>query len=64
MKRATPLSMKRLHILVAQWLITLGVKEETAAQAPMLNFLKYVWEHKDDELMPLPGSRWDKSAHK
>jgi len=50
MKRPTPLSMKRLHVMSAQFLISLGIEKGTAAQQLMLDFLKYVWEHKDNDL--------------
>ena len=61
-----PLSMKRLHMLCANFLIWQGIEKEpygeparqyaTDVLQPILfDFLKYVWEHKDDEgLYALP----------
>lgn len=42
--------MKRLHIMGAQYLISLGVEKGTATQETILDFTKYIWEHKDEDL--------------
>lgn len=50
MKRPTPLSMKRLHIMSAQYLIALGLESDSRTHQTMLDFMKYIWEHKDEDL--------------
>ena len=50
MTRPTPLSMKRIHIMGAQYLISLGIEKGTATQQTILDFIKYIWEHKDEDL--------------
>jgi hypothetical protein len=34
----------------AQYLISLGIEKGTEAQQTILDFTKYIWEHKDDDL--------------
>ena len=42
--------MKRLHLLSASYCISLGEEIGTKELEHQLAFLKYVWEHKDDDL--------------
>ena len=52
--------MKRLHILAAEFLISLGIDKGIKSQQILLDFLKYVWEHKDNDLVPLPNGKANK----
>jgi len=55
-----PLSMKRLHMLSANYCITLGEKKGKEVLPLMLDFIKYCWEHKEDEnLYSLPKRKKD-----
>ena len=49
-----PLSMKRLHMLSANFCInqlekTGDMEKANELNKTMLDFLKYVWEHKDEQ---------------
>lgn len=53
MKRR-PLSMKRLHVMAAEFLIFMGSEKGMDAQQTLIDFLKYIWEHKDEDLIGMP----------
>ena len=49
------LSMKRLTMLSANYCISLGEKKGNADLPILMDFLKYCWEHKEDnDLYDLP----------
>lgn len=41
--------MKRLHMLSANFCISLGERKGKEVLPIMLDFLKYTWEHKEDD---------------
>jgi hypothetical protein len=59
MKRR-PLSMKRLTMLTGHYIIALGKEKGEPIYPQMQDFLKYVWEHKDDTLSWFPPSKTPK----
>ena len=42
------LSMKRITMLSANYCISLGEKKGTEVLPVLMDFLKYMWEHKED----------------
>jgi len=44
-----PLSMKRVTMLSANYCISLGAEKGNEVLPVLVDFVKYMWEHKEDE---------------
>ena len=49
MNKRKPLSMKRVTMLSANYCISLGAEKGNEILPVLVDFLKYMWEHKEDE---------------
>ncbi len=52
------LSMKRITMVCANYCISLGEKKSKEVLPILMDFIKYLWEHKEDEnLYELPKAK-------